>query len=62
MSLTGTIYMPNQNLSLNGGAGSTTSVTGEIIANQLSLGGNSTIQMNLVSNYTSTVDQIALVQ
>jgi Flp pilus assembly protein TadG len=70
LSLTGTIYINSrsnvtsttyQALTLGGGAGSNTTVTGEIIVNTLSLGGNGTINMNL-SSVTRLVRQVALVQ
>jgi Flp pilus assembly protein TadG len=70
LSLTGTIYINSrsgvtsssyQALTLGGAAGSSTTVTGEIIVNTLSLGGGGTINMNL-SSVTRLVRQVALVQ
>jgi hypothetical protein len=70
LSLTGTIYINSrsgvtstayQALTLGGGGGSNTTLTGEIIANTLSLGGNGQINMNL-SSHTRLVRQVALVQ
>jgi Flp pilus assembly protein TadG len=70
ITLTGTMYFSArtgetstsyQALSVQGGSGSTTTLTGEIIAQALSLGGNGTIKMNLDST-TRTVRQVALVQ
>jgi hypothetical protein len=70
LSLTGTIYINSrsgvtstsyQGLALGGGGGSNTTVTGEIIVNTLSLGGNGNINMNL-SSHTRLVRQVALVQ
>jgi hypothetical protein len=69
VTLTGTVYMNRrtgvtgtvfQNLALGGGAGSTTTVTGEIIVNTLSLGGNGSVNMNLDST-TRIVKQVALI-
>jgi len=74
MSLTGTIYLTNtvptmtttaahhQSLSLGGGPGSSTTITGEIIVDTLSLGGNSAITMNLNPNSTLHIRQVALVR
>jgi hypothetical protein len=70
LSLTGTIYINNrgtvtstsyQGLALGGGGGSNTTLTGEIIVNTLSLGGNGQINMNL-SSVTRLVRQVALIQ
>jgi Putative Flp pilus-assembly TadE/G-like len=73
MTLIGTIYMTNtkatmlttpskyQQLTLQGGPGSSTNVNGEIIVDSLQLGGNASITMNL-NNPSVTVNQIALVQ
>ena len=63
MSLSGTIYLPsaNQALTLGGGGGSSTLIAGEIIVGTLSLGGNSSITMNLNANPTVVVQKIALV-
>jgi hypothetical protein len=70
LSLTGTIYINSrsgvtstsfQSLGIGGGGGSNTTLTGEIIVNTLSLGGNGTINMNL-SSVTRLVRQVALVQ
>jgi Flp pilus assembly protein TadG len=70
LSLTGTIYINSrsgvtsstyQALTFGGGAGSSTTLTGEIIVNTLSLGGNGQINMNL-SSVTRLVRQVALVQ
>jgi hypothetical protein len=73
MSLTGTIYLTHtadrirsdmtyQSLILKGGSGNNTKVAGEIITDALSIGGNSAIQMNLISTPTFEVRQVALVQ
>jgi hypothetical protein len=70
LSLTGTVYINSrsnvtstsfQALTFGGGGGSNTTLTGEIIVNTLSLGGNGTINMNL-SSVTRLVRQVALVQ
>jgi hypothetical protein len=70
ITLTGTMYFNSrtgvsstvyQALSVQGSSGSTTTLTGEIITQTLSLGGNGTINMNLDST-TRTVRQVALVQ
>jgi hypothetical protein len=70
ITLTGTMYFNRrsgvtstvyQALSVQGSSGSTTTLTGEIITQTLSLGGNGTISMNLDST-TRTVRQVALVQ
>ena len=70
LSLTGTIYINSrsgvtsstyQALTFGGGGGSSTTLTGEIIVNTLSLGGNGQINMNL-SSHTRLVRQVALVQ
>ena len=69
VTLTGTVYINRrsglttttfQSVALGGGAGSTTTVTGEIIVNTLSLGGNGSVNMNLDSN-TRIVKQVALI-
>ena len=51
----------NQNLSLIGGSGSTTTITGEIIVSTLALGGNSHITMSLRPQALTAVRQIALI-
>jgi hypothetical protein len=56
--VTSTAY---QALSVQGNSGGTTTVSGEIITNTLSLGGGGTIQMNLDAT-TRIVRQIALIQ
>jgi Flp pilus assembly protein TadG len=70
INLTGTIYINTrtgvnsttyQNLSLQGKAGSATNITGEIIVNTLSMGGNPNIIMTLDSHQL-IVRQVALVQ
>jgi hypothetical protein len=73
MTLVGTIYLTNtrstmvttpsqyQSLSLQGGSGSGTLVQGEIIVGTLQLGGNGSITMNLDSNASYIVSQVALV-
>jgi hypothetical protein len=78
LTLYGTIYMTDtvtkmgtdstttcsqyQSLSMQGNAGSSTHVQGEIIASTLSLGGTPGIIMNLNPNAVAPVRQIALVQ
>ncbi|WP_263419483.1 pilus assembly protein TadG-related protein [Terriglobus albidus] len=74
MTLTGTIYLTNtrtamlanaaqfQQLNLQGGSGSGTTVQGEIIVGALQLGGNGSITMNLRSNAVYNVNEVALVQ
>lgn len=72
LDLTGTIYINNslsvvtashyQLLQLQGNGGSGTLIRGEIITNQLLLGGGGTIQMNLNPAAVTPVHQIALVQ
>lgn len=73
MTLQGTIYLTNnlptmkttpsqyQSLSLQGGPGSGTLIQGEIIVGTLHLGGNGGITMNLNSNASLLVRQVALV-
>jgi Predicted membrane protein len=69
MHLQGTIYLNNttmtstqyQQLDLQGKAGSGTTIQGEIIVSVLNLGGTGTITMNLNSNATLVISQIALV-
>jgi Flp pilus assembly protein TadG len=70
ITLTGTMYFNKrtgvnatsyQALSVQGNAGSTTTVTGEIITNTLSLGGGGQIRMNLDTT-SRIVRQVALVQ
>jgi len=73
LTILGTIYLTHtkariavdgkyQFLSLQGNAGGTTKVAGEIIVDELSLGGSSGITMNLSSAATFLVRQVALVQ
>ncbi len=62
MSLTGTIYLPTQTLSLQGGSGSGTLLQGEIVVDKLSLGGNGSITMDLNPNLKLPVIRIALVK
>lgn len=74
MTLIGTIYLTNtratmlsnaaqfQQLNLQGGSGSGTTVQGEIIVGALQLGGNGAITMNLTSNAIYYVNEVALVQ
>jgi hypothetical protein len=73
LTLRGTIYLTHtaagiasdgkyQQLSLQGNAGGTTKVEGEIIVDMLSLGGTSGITMNLSSAAVFPVRQVALVQ
>ena len=74
MTLVGTIYLTNtradmlttpatyQELDLQGGPGSGTLIEGEIIVSVLQLGGNGTIEMNLNSNASYIVSEVALVQ
>ena len=73
MTLIGTIYLTNtratmlstpskyQELDLQGGSGSGTLLEGEIIVDSLQLGGNGSIQMDLNSNASYIVSQVALV-
>jgi hypothetical protein len=70
ITLTGTMYFNArvgvtstafQSLSVQGASGSTTTLTGEIITQALSLGGGGTIKMNLDST-TRTVREVALIQ
>ena len=71
MQLSGTIYITNslaamnagkvQTLQLQGGSGSSTVISGQIITSALSLGGNSGITMNLNAGSTLHVRQVALV-
>lgn len=73
LTLRGTLYITNteaimtaapaqyQSLNLQGNAGSTTQIIGEIIVGALSLGGTSDIMMTLNSNYTLHIRQVALV-
>ena len=51
-----------QEFKLQGNPGSATNITGEIIASKLTLGGTSTINMNLSSAAAYTIRQVALVQ
>jgi hypothetical protein len=72
--LIGTIYFTNtrattagtptryQELDLKGGSGSGTRLEGEIIVDALQLGGNGAITMNLNSNASYIVSEVALVQ
>jgi hypothetical protein len=72
LSLIGTIYATDtlanmgaghyQTLSFQGNAGSSTSITGEIITSVLTLGGTPNITMNLSSIPSTSVRQVALVQ
>src|SRR5678816_120840 len=74
ISLTGTIYITNtvvtmkgdathyQTLQLQGNPGSTTTLIGEIIADNLQLGGTAGIRMNLNPNSTLHIRQVALVR
>ena len=62
ISLSGTIYMPSQTLSLSGNSGSTTLIKGEMIVNDLTLGGTAGITMQLNPNYLLPIDQVALVK
>ena len=70
MSLTGTIYITNTNmtstnyqkLQVQGNAGSSTFVKGEIITSTLLMGGGGTIVMQLDPNSVVSVDQVALVK
>jgi putative Flp pilus-assembly TadE/G-like protein len=69
MTLQGTIYLTNstshnQTLQFQGGAGSNTTIQGELITDLLSLGGggsSNNIKMNLNPAATVTVPQVALV-
>jgi len=71
MLLQGTIYLTNaanmtgtryQELHLGGGSGGNTKVQGEIIVDELVMGGNGAITMNLNSLPAYVVDQVALIQ
>jgi hypothetical protein len=73
LTVEGTIYLTHtaasiasdgtyQSFSLQGGAGGTTKLQGEIITDALSLGGSSNITMNLISAAVFPVRQVALVQ
>lgn len=73
LTVSGTIYLTHtaasiagdgkyQFLSLQGNSGGTTKVQGEIIVDELSLGGSANITMNLMSAATFAVRQVALVQ
>lgn len=66
LSIVGTVYLKTgptyqQSLDLQGASGSTTTVQGEIIVDDLGLGGNANITMNLSSIPCFKVRQIALV-
>ena len=73
LSLTGTIYLNNplattladathyQELDLQGNPGSSTYIQGEIIVGALHMGGNAGILMNLNSNATLNVREVAMV-
>ena len=62
ISLQGALYMPTQTLSFGGHGGSGTLVRGEIIVNDLSMGGSSSITMELDPGYKLPIDQVALVR
>lgn len=70
ISLTGTMYFNRrvmdgsnyQNLSIQGNAGSTTTIIGQIIASTLALGGTSDIHMRLSPLSLLTVRQVALIK
>jgi Flp pilus assembly protein TadG len=74
MSLTGTIYFTNtvatmttdathfQGLSVQGNGSSATTIIGEIIADELSVGGTSGVSMTLSPSTIRVVRQVALVQ
>jgi Flp pilus assembly protein TadG len=73
LTLKGTIYLTHtaaatatdgkyQSLSLQGNAGGVTKLLGEIIVDELSLGGSSAVTMNLSSPAIYPVRQVALVQ
>jgi hypothetical protein len=73
LTIEGTLYLTHtaaaiasdgtyQSFTLQGNSGGTTKVQGEIIADVLSLGGNSGVTMNLISTATFLVRQVALVQ
>ena len=73
LNLLGTIYLTNtlalmnanaaqyQELDLQGTPGSTTYIQGEIIVGTMHLGGNAAITMNLNSNSTLNIRQVAMV-
>jgi Flp pilus assembly protein TadG len=69
ITLTGTMYFNQrsgvtstafESLAVQGGSGSTTTLSGEIITQTLSLGGNGTIHMNL-NSLPRNVQQVALI-
>jgi Flp pilus assembly protein TadG len=74
LSLVGTLYITNtlagmttmpttyQNVLLQGTPGSATSITGEVIAGTLSLGGNSEVKMSLNPAAVLHIRQVALVK
>jgi hypothetical protein len=68
ISLTGTIYATNtstsnyQKVQVQGTAGSSTTITGQIVTDTLQMGGNAGITMNLNPNATLHIRQVALVQ
>jgi Flp pilus assembly protein TadG len=73
LELTGTLYLTNtlatmtstpsqyQSVSLQGNSGSNTTITGEVIVSQLSLGGSSGITMDLNAAASYLVRQVALI-
>jgi hypothetical protein len=60
--LTGTIYMPTQTLNLSGNSGNATVLKGEIIVNDLVMGGTGGIKMQLDSDFKLTINQVALIK
>jgi Flp pilus assembly protein TadG len=61
MTVTGTVYLPNQSLDLGGGSGSNTTIVGNILVNTLSLGGNASVTMTLDPT-PLRIRQVALVR
>jgi hypothetical protein len=62
MTLQGTIYLPTQNFTFQGHTGSSTVLKGDIVVDELSLGGNGSITMQLDPNYMLPLDTVALVK
>ena len=69
ISLTGTIYVVNNNkvtypqqLALQGNAGSNTTIIGQMIVDTVSIGGTANVTMNLNPNSVLHIRQVALVR